>query len=279
MCMDDYGPCLVSNHNLIPRVPPPRRAPQNGLVGTPYTSVPILYISLTDEEERRRSLGAQLGRFDLKAQWVTAVDARELPPDTGVDEGLTPGQVACWMSHRRAWDQARQQGMPEVCIAEDDLYWLSDPRPYLRNGYLGEHGLDVLQLGSISYRFPERSTAMTLLKRVAWTAHVARRVNRRFSELDASIRAYLIRKSAHLLAEYRAAGGSVRVVPSAFGAGTHSYTISLRGIETIEGALRAAPARHPIDGFLSRAATDSLLSVGRLDPGLSTQYPYPSRIR
>lgn len=251
----------------------------NRPVGVRRESVPILYISLREDEDRRQHLRQQLDRFGLDAEWVPAVNAQQLAEDVGGAVGLSRGQVACWMSHRKAWQRAHELGLSEVCILEDDLYWLADPGDYLSAGFLSRHDLELLQLGSISFRFPEHSASMTLAKQVSLAAHGARRINRRFSELDARIRAHLIRRSARALGEYLTEGGVVQLVPREFGAGTHAYVISMEGITTLEQTLSDNPARSPIDGYLSEVAARSVISTARLNPGLSTQHPFTSRIR
>lgn len=242
-------------------------------------NVPILYISLIEDEERRQLLRRQLDQFGLEAEWVPAVDARDLSARDGGFGDLSRGQLACWMSHRRAWQRTRELGLSEVCVLEDDLYWLADPRPYLVRGLLHDHGLDLLQLGSISYQFPERSASMTVFKQASLACRWARRIDRRFSDLETRIRARLIRKSARHLGAYLASDGLIGLEPREFGAGTHSYVISLKGITTLEGLLRHRPARIAIDGYLSDAAARALVATARLDPGVSTQYPFVSHIR
>lgn len=239
----------------------------------------LLSISLPADADRRRHLAGQLGRYGLSAEWIPAVDARDLPADTSRDSPLSAGQRACWLSHRKAWAHARELGADHVCIVEDDLCWLADPRAYLADCFLPDQGLDLVQLGSISYRFPERSAWMTAQKQASLTARWARRVHPRFAHIDADIRAGLIRQSARRLQSYLDHGGSIGLVRNEFGAGTHSYVISIAGIDALEAALRSTPPDRPIDGYLSQVAAEGRIPAARLNPGVSSQYPFASRIR
>lgn len=239
----------------------------------------LLSISLPADEDRRRHLAGELGRYGLSAEWIPAVDARDLSGDASGGSSLSAGQYACWLSHRKAWAHARELGAAQVCIVEDDLCWLADPRAYLADSYLFDHALDLMQLGSISYRFPERSAWMTTQKQVALAARWARRLHPGFAGIDASIRAGLINQSARRLQSYLDHGGSIGLVRGEFGAGTHSYVISIDGVDALEAALHSTPPDRPIDGYLSQVAAEGRIPVARLDPGVSSQYPFSSRIR
>ena len=98
-------------------------------------------LSLTRLENRREHMKEQLAKFDIKANWIDAVDREEFrgfPDDynsalshewLGRDMGL--GEIACLMSHLKAYQALIQSGDDWAIILEDDIVLYGHPEDML----------------------------------------------------------------------------------------------------------------------------------------------------
>ena len=98
-------------------------------------------LSLPRLENRREHMKEQLAKFDIKANWIDAVDREEFrgfPDDynsalshewLGRDMGL--GEIACLMSHLKAYQALIQSGDDWAIILEDDIVLYGHPEDML----------------------------------------------------------------------------------------------------------------------------------------------------
>jgi glycosyl transferase family 25 len=93
------------------------------------TPVPILLINLDRAGDRLARMQARLGECGAAFERVPAVDARALgevefarhvsgPGYWGL---LTPGEVACFLSHRKCWQMIIERNLPCALVLEDDV--------------------------------------------------------------------------------------------------------------------------------------------------------------
>lgn len=92
----------------------------------------VLVISLASDSDRRASLLPTLSRLGLTAHVIEGVDGRAGLPHWAeaqvnraaaaarVGRPLTDGELACTLSHRRAWQHVCETGAPGALIFEDD---------------------------------------------------------------------------------------------------------------------------------------------------------------
>ena len=93
------------------------------------TPVPILLINLDRAADRLTHMQARLGDCGAAFERVPAVDARALGeeefarhvPGPGHWGLLTPGEVACFLSHRLAWQLLVERNLPYALVLEDDV--------------------------------------------------------------------------------------------------------------------------------------------------------------
>ncbi len=98
------------------------------------TPPPLVYvINLDRSPDRLAALGEQCGEVGLHLERIAAIDCRELdqiPWRTQYDDArnrreylgpLTPGEIACFLSHRRAWGAFLQTNDPAAVFLEDDV--------------------------------------------------------------------------------------------------------------------------------------------------------------
>lgn len=94
------------------------------------SSVIYLCINLPWSEERRCTIAAQARRLGIEVQFVEAIAGRELPPQVpGYDRAerskcynhdLTPNEIACVLSHRKALCTFMESEAEYAVIMEDD---------------------------------------------------------------------------------------------------------------------------------------------------------------
>lgn len=71
----------------------------------------VVYINLERRNDRRRLFEAEMARMDMKAERFTAIEK-------------TPGLLGCHLSHLQVLKQAREEGVANVLIFEDDFEFL-----------------------------------------------------------------------------------------------------------------------------------------------------------
>jgi glycosyl transferase, family 25 len=98
------------------------------------SSAPVVYVINLDRcADRLAAIGQKCGEAGLHLERIAAIDCRELeqiPWRAQYDEArnrreylgpLTPGEIACFLSHRRAWGAFLQTNDPAAVFLEDDV--------------------------------------------------------------------------------------------------------------------------------------------------------------
>ena len=81
------------------------------------------YINLDARTDRRLHIEAQLARSGVSAERFKAVTPADIDPAhiaIGQRNGVSPGELACSLSHRRIWELIIARGLTGALIIEDD---------------------------------------------------------------------------------------------------------------------------------------------------------------
>ena len=126
------------------------------------SDIPLFVINLDRSVERLALAQAQFDRLGLRVKRVAAVDADSLDGattaatfDAAANQRryfapLHPGEIACFLSHRKAWDAVVASGAPFGVVLEDDVV-LSDRFGEVLDALAGRPvGWDVVKLYSAS---------------------------------------------------------------------------------------------------------------------------------
>ena len=98
-------------------------------------TLPLFVVNLERQPERRRCMEAQLAALPpgFRVEFVTAVDGKNLPPETLSREAdhtiaratagrdLNPGEIGCALSHRGIYRRMLEVGEPHAVVLEDDI--------------------------------------------------------------------------------------------------------------------------------------------------------------
>jgi len=125
----------------------------------PANQIPVYFINVASRPERRQFMEQQFLRLGIVAERIDAVttagvdDARMAPhADKANPWAMARVEVACAMSHEKAWRRMLQAGQPFALILEDDVV-LGDGLPALLDPALSaEIGADVLKLETMYRR-------------------------------------------------------------------------------------------------------------------------------
>jgi glycosyl transferase family 25 len=93
--------------------------------------IPIYIINLARESRRKAFMQEQLDRLELQANFVEAIDARQLSVEELSSKSdaaavkrspswLSPGAIACGLSHSRAYHEFIASGQEAALFLEDD---------------------------------------------------------------------------------------------------------------------------------------------------------------
>ncbi len=123
------------------------------------STLPILYINLTKDAERRQRMQRQFAALDLLAQRLPAVWWADLPPEEQARHHsalLTQGQYfkplgngekGCYSSHLAACQQLLASDAPALAVFEDDVRLLPDlPTALAAIGQLPQGSWDMVKL-------------------------------------------------------------------------------------------------------------------------------------
>ncbi|MET3794136.1 glycosyltransferase family 25 protein [Aquamicrobium terrae] len=99
----------------------------------------VYYINLDRSPERRAWFTQQAEALGLDLVRVPAVDGRELPAAEldhwrQLSEGnkvLSPGEIGCYLSHRKAWEAVLAGDEKWAFIAEDDIHFSRNAAAFL----------------------------------------------------------------------------------------------------------------------------------------------------
>ncbi len=94
--------------------------------------LPVFVINMARDVERRRYMTGVLDRLGLRAEFVTAVDGRQLSEAEralydrrralrtyGVE--MMPSEIGCYLSHHRLYERMVRDGIEAALILEDDV--------------------------------------------------------------------------------------------------------------------------------------------------------------
>lgn len=89
--------------------------------------IPVFYINLATRPDRREFMEQQFAQLGMAAERVEAVTPAEMPALTRQRkaalppaERLSPNEIACSLSHRKAWRMMIERGNPYALFMEDD---------------------------------------------------------------------------------------------------------------------------------------------------------------
>jgi len=79
----------------------------------------IFCVSLKRRTDRRAEIKEFCNRVDIKFEFFDAIDGKDICDQ--YDSKLKPAALGCLLSHKAILERARDEGMPNVMIIEDDL--------------------------------------------------------------------------------------------------------------------------------------------------------------
>jgi len=167
----------------------------------------------------------QLSALHLPFTRITAVDARDLPPDTDTRLASLP-QSACWLSHQRCFEHLMASAVGYLFILEDDAV-LDPARDWnqlfqVSTQVMQTHDVGVLQLGYSSQFDPLQRLPKPLADWIANRHHAKVPMPAPFAD--------------------------VHVVQDSFRPGGHAYLIDRRAAGAIAG-FNIPVARNADDFF------------------------------
>lgn len=104
----------------------------------------IYCINLKRSQRRRQLMERQFERLKMTVEFITALDAREISAEqmlqmidldsvTSAPHWLSPGVIACALSHRLCYKKMMESQQPHALILEDDVILSSDISEVLEN--------------------------------------------------------------------------------------------------------------------------------------------------
>ena len=126
---------------------------------TTLPQVPVYYINLASRPDRRAFMEEQFDRLGIAAKRVEAVRIDEVPPELiAFHEGpdclwrSNPGDLACGLSHERAWNIILEAGHKAALVFEDDAVLTPSVLGFLADGLLDQLKADLIKLET--FRIP-----------------------------------------------------------------------------------------------------------------------------
>lgn len=116
-----------------------------------------LVINLDRSPDRWTSVKNQLCKINSDAQRVPAVDGKALDPHFiekiqpplhkkwRFPRTLSPGEVGCYLSHIKCWEQLLSSNEKWALIIEDDILILNSAKPFFENANWIPPGIDLIQ--------------------------------------------------------------------------------------------------------------------------------------
>lgn len=109
----------------------------------------VVVINLDRSPERLEAFRAQADGLGFDFERLSAIDARSLTRARG---RMTPGEIACFESHRLAWRRLVDSGEPWLTVFEDDVRLASPIAPLLRAHDWIPSGTDLVKLETFEAR-------------------------------------------------------------------------------------------------------------------------------
>lgn len=206
-------------------------------------ALPVYCITLPRSVDRHSHMANMFETLDWRVRFMRAVDGREdldldllianrvvHPEPKGLNSRLSATEVACYLSHERAWRAIRREHCDAAVICEDDIRFR---KPFLRLEDLAAAQPDDADITYLHYMNPQGNE----LTGPAFEMDVGTPYTR-----------------VGLYSVYRAWSCG----------GTQSYCITQRGAE--KALSFARPIEYPVDGFLSRLSAAGVLITYALFP-------------
>jgi glycosyl transferase family 25 len=149
--------------------------------------VPLLVLTLAKATDRQRAFTEHAQKIGLVFDFVYGTDAREAPGDqliAAIDENailankgrrLSPGEIACAISHREMFRQVITHGWAGALIFEDDVTIEPSIHQFIldiRNAaHAGSIRSEVIYLGGRE-GFEEARIALSLRSRLRWKSGI-----------------------------------------------------------------------------------------------------------
>lgn len=126
----------------------------------------IYIINLERAPDRLKSITEEFSKYGLSFERIDAYDGKKHPSAETqsfrqkVEDRhywlmeMTDGEVACYLSHQRAWKALLDSGDEWAFIAEDDIRFEDDPGKFLKDLSWIPANTDLVQL---AYEFSDRS--------------------------------------------------------------------------------------------------------------------------
>lgn len=125
----------------------------------------LFVINLDRRTDRLDSITQMLGALNLNFERVSAVDGQGINVWKHIDLWKTvfyhdlqmpnAGTIACYLSHRRVWEEIVSRNLSQAIVFEDDVIPV-DFDPAILNVDLSEIGLDQLRLEEWDWKDPGR---------------------------------------------------------------------------------------------------------------------------
>lgn len=135
--------------------------------------LPIFVINLDGSTKRLEKVESELAKYDVSFERIAAVDGRLMsdealhehycPQKNAADyyKALTPGEIGCYLSHRKAWATIIERDLAAAIVLEDDfllLHPISDVVHFAKSGT----AFDYVKLSDHPNR-PRKTTPLQLV--------------------------------------------------------------------------------------------------------------------
>lgn len=131
------------------------------------TQIPVFYINLAARRDRRDFMERQFDQLGIAAQRIEAATPADLTDAQrlalpGSIWSQSPTDMACALSHRRAWSALLEASSPAGLILEDDVVLDATIAAYLGNDILERTGVPLLRAETAGrrVRLGSRATAL-----------------------------------------------------------------------------------------------------------------------
>lgn len=138
--------------------------------------IPLYIINLKENEDRLSFISKRLGELNLKYLVVEAVDGRTLPKSeidaltkatnfyeyfvwkSKFTRALLPGELGCFLSHKKCWEIIAQGNNQYGIVLEDDVVISRDFIPFVTSAKWVPNSVDIIQLSSSQKKYKVRAS-------------------------------------------------------------------------------------------------------------------------
>lgn len=113
-------------------------------------------ISLKSATARREHISNEFGKKNVNFEFFDAITPNEIEAtakelDLNIrDTELTPGEIACLLSHVFLWKKAIDERLDYIAIFEDDIYLGDNADKFLNSDQWIPEGIDIIKLEAFS---------------------------------------------------------------------------------------------------------------------------------